>query len=335
MKKKKNAITRRDFLKKAAFTIGAITLADYTSIAGGLNMNKNKSPVFFTPVISYQTLLNIYSKVSERKNLPGKTAVKLHSGEPGGHYYPKPYLIKNLVQSLNGTVVECNTAYPGERTKTESHKQVLNDHGFTEIAPVEILDANGSIKLEVPKGKHIKENYVGAGFSEYNSYLILSHFKGHAMAGFGGAIKNTAIGIASAEGKMLIHTAGHTKSLDDFKLAFETNQNHFLESMAEAALSINSALSGNLIYINLMNNLSVDCDCDSDPAPPELSDIGVLASLDPVALDKACVDLIYEANKERSASLRNRFEEKNGQHVLDYAENIGLGSKAYDLVMMD
>ena len=332
---KKNGLSRRDFLKKAAFTIGAITLAEYTSIAGGLNFNQSKSPVFFTPVISYQSLLNIYSKVSEEKNLPGKTAVKLHSGEPGGHYYPKPYLIENLVQSLNGTIVECNTAYPGERSNTESHKQVLKDHGFNAIAPVEILDENGSVKLEVPRGKHIKENYVGAGFSDYNSFLVLSHFKGHAMAGFGGAIKNMSIGIASVEGKMWIHTAGLTGDVDDFKLCFETEQNRFLESMAEASLSIESALSGNIIYINLMNNLSVDCDCDNDPAPPEMSDIGILASLDPVALDKACVDLIYEADKERSASLRERFEERNGKHVLDYAESIGLGSKAYDLVLLD
>lgn len=326
-----NVSSRRKFLKKLALSGGAITLAKYSSLANGLNFYHDESPVFFTTEMNNESLLNIYSKVSEARSLSGKIAVKLHSGEPGGHHFASPSLIKNLVQS----VVECNTAYQGKRFETENHKQVIKDHGFASIAPFEILDENDSITLEVPKGKNIKENYIGTGFANYDSFLILSHFKRHAMAGFGGAIKNMAIGIASSKGKMWIHTAGLTKSTDDFEQCFKTEQDRFLESMAEAALSVNAALSGRLIYINLMNNLSVDCDCDSNPAPPELNDIGILASLDPVALDKACVDLILQADKEKSAGLRQRFEEKNGPYLLDYAESIGLGSKSYKMVLMD
>ncbi|MCG6189958.1 DUF362 domain-containing protein [Maribellus maritimus] len=331
----KNVSSRRMFLKKLALSGGAITLAKYSSLANDLNFYHDKSPVFFTTEISNESLLNIYSKVSEAHSLSGKIAVKLHSGEPGGHHFASPSLIKNLVQSVNGTIVECNTAYQGKRFETKNHKQVIKDHGFASIAPFEILDENGSITLEVPKGKNIKDNYVGAGFAHYDSFLILSHFKGHAMAGFGGAIKNMAIGIASSKGKMWIHTAGLSKSTDDFEQCFKTEQDRFLESMAEAALSVDAALSGRLIYINLMNNLSIDCDCDSNPAPPELSDIGILASLDPVALDKACVDLILAADKEKSAGLRQRFEEKNGHYLLDYAESIGLGNQSYKMILMD
>lgn len=279
--------------------------------------------------------MKLYSKVHHGRKLPGKVAVKLHSGEPGGHYFPSPVLIKDLVQSVNGTIVECNTAYSGKRFETASHKQVLQAHGFTAIAPVDIMDEEGSIALTFPKGKNIKENFVGSHFINYDSFLILSHFKGHAMGGFGGAIKNMSIGIASAEGKMWIHTAGTTKSLDEFRLCFKTEQNLFLESMAEAAGSVTNRLGDNLVYINLMNNLSVDCDCDSSPAPPKLDDIGILASLDPVALDRACVDRVYAADKNQSADLRDRIESRNGTHTLDHAENLGLGSQNYILEGID
>lgn len=331
----KSLSSRREFLRKLALAGGAISLSKYSGLANSENFYRENSPVFFTSEISNNSLLNIYSRVSKGQSLSGRLAVKLHSGEPGGHHYASPSLIKNLVQSVNGTIVECNTAYPGKRFETESHKQVLKDHGFADIAPVEIMDEKGSVALKIPRGKNIKENYVGSGFLNYNSFLILSHFKGHAMAGFGGAIKNMSIGIASGEGKMWIHTAGLTRKREDFELCFKTDQNLFLESMAEAALSIDSALKGKLIYINLMNNLSIDCDCDNNPAPPELNDIGILASLDPVALDKACVDLIQAADKEKSAGLRNRFEEKNATHLLDHAENIGLGKKSYKLVLIE
>jgi uncharacterized Fe-S center protein len=279
--------------------------------------------------------MNIYSRISSGRSLPGKVAVKLHTGEPGGHNFPSPDLIKDLVQSLNGTIVECNTAYSGRRYNTASHKQVMVDHGFAAIAPVDIMNEDGFISLPFENGKNITENFVGSHFENYDSFLILSHFKGHAMGGFGGAFKNMSIGIASGEGKMWIHTAGKTKSLSDFNMAFSTSQDLFLESMAEAAGSVMNRLGDNLLYINLMNNLSVDCDCSSRPAAPELEDIGILASTDPVALDKACVDLIYAADPLKNASLRARMESRNAIHTLDHAEALGLGSRQYELVKID
>ena len=285
-----NDISRRTFLKNSAITIGTVAA---TGI-GGMRIApaaQAKPQVFFTKDISSSGLMKIHSKISELRKLSGTVAVKLHSGEPGGRHYPAPELIKGLVQSVNGTIVECNTAYPGKRFKTEDHKKALEDHGFAAIAPVDVMDEEGSISLPFDRGKNIQENFVGSHFKNYDSFLILSHFKGHAMGGFGGAIKNMSIGIASGEGKMWIHTAGATKSLKEFKRCFETKQDLFLESMAEASGSVMDHLGGRIMYINLMNYLSVDCDCDSSPAPPKMDDIGILASLDPVALDRACVDL--------------------------------------------
>jgi uncharacterized Fe-S center protein len=237
---------------------------------------------------------------------------------------------------VDGTIVECNTAYPGKRFKTVDHMKALEDHGFTGIAPVDIMDENGSISLPFPNGKHLQENFVGANFANYDSFLILSHFKGHAMGGFGGAIKNMSIGIASGEGKMWIHTAGVTRSLADFSLCFKTDQDMFLESMAEAAGSVIDKLgTERIVYVNLMNNLSIDCDCDNNPALPELDDIGILASMDPVALDRACVDLVYAADEAKSASLRERIESRHGTHTLDHAETLGFGRQEYTLVGID
>jgi uncharacterized Fe-S center protein len=287
--------------------------------------------VYMTKDISPAGLAAVYKALG--KDLPGKVAVKLSTGEPGGHYFLSVDLIKDLVHSVNGTIVECNTAYPGQRAKTEQHKQVTIDHGFAAIAPVDIMDEDGSIILPFPNGSHIRENYVGSHFSKYNSFLVLSHFKGHLMGGFGGALKNISIGIASAEGKNWIHTAGVSRT--DFSLAFKTNQNAFLESMAEAAGSVINKMGENILYVNVMNNLSVDCDCDSHPAPPEMGDIGILASTDPVALDKACVDLIYAADKKASAALRERIESRNGTLILQHAEALGLGTQKYKLVTID
>ena len=285
------------------------------------------SQVFFTQDISSNGLLNIYSRVVLNRELPGKVAVKLHSGEPGGHYFPDPNLIKDLVQSINGTIVECNTAYGGGRSQTSAHKQVMIDHGFAAIAPTDIMDEEGYISLPFPNGTRIKEDFVGSHFANYDSFLILSHFKGHAMGGYGGAIKNMSIGIASIAGKCWIHSAGNSMSSP-----WGGVQDPFLESMAEAAGAVINKLNNQILYVNLMNNLSVDCDCDSNPAPPALEDIGILASLDPVALDKACVDLIYAADPQKSASLRERIESRNGIHTLDHAEAIGLGSQNYELI---
>jgi uncharacterized Fe-S center protein len=326
-----NNITRRNFIKSSAIALSSIAISAHGAFAQQTNAPK----VFFTGEINPQGLLKVYSQAMQGRKLPGKVAVKLHSGEPGGHNYPAPFLVKDLVQSVDGTIVECNTAYSGRRFTTADHMKAMEDHGFTGIAPVEIMDERGSITLPCPRHKHLAENYVGAGFKNYDSFLILSHFKGHAMGGFGGAVKNMSIGIASGEGKMWIHTAGKTRTLGDFSQCFSTKQDDFLESMAEAAGSVVNSLGNNIVYVNLMNNLSIDCDCDSSPAAPELDDIGILASTDPIALDKACVDLVYAADKKQSASLRHRMESKHGIHTLNYGAQIGLGSLNYELVSID
>jgi uncharacterized Fe-S center protein len=287
--------------------------------------------VYMIKKITPEALQAIYQSLGKKLN--GKVAVKLSTGEPGGHNFLSAELIKGLVHSVNGTIVECNTAYNGQRATTEKHKQVATDHGFAAIAPVDIMDEDGSIALPFPQGSHIREDFVGSHFTNYNSYLVLSHFKGHMMGGFGGALKNISIGIASAEGKNWIHTAGVSRT--DFSLAFRTNQNAFLESMAEAAGAVMKSLGDNILYINVMNNISIDCDCDSHPAAPEMQDIGILASTDPVALDRACVDLVYAADEKSSATMRERIESRNGTLILHHAEALGLGTQKYKLVQID
>jgi uncharacterized Fe-S center protein len=286
------------------------------------------SRVYMTGDVSPASLAAVYRALD--RPLPGRVAVKLSTGEPGGHHFLSPDLIKDLVQSLKGTIVESNTAYGGRRASTALHKQVARDHGFTAIAPVDILDEEGSISLPYAKGKNITEDLVGSRFTNYDSYLILSHFKGHSMGGFGGALKNMSIGIASSIGKAWIHSGGTSRTHP-----WGGKQNAFLESMAEASGAVMDYLGDRIVYINVMNHLSIDCDCSSNPAPPELDDIGILASLDPVALDRACVDQIYASDTRRSASLRGRIESRNGVHILDHAEALGLGSQTYELVMLN
>jgi len=259
---------RRGFIKTSGVAFGTVAINRILLSGNPALASENNPTVFFPSDISTNGLRKIYSKLEQSKKLPGKVAVKLHSGEPGGHYFLNPNLIKDLVQSLNGTIVECNTAYSGRRTNAASHKQVLQDHGFTAIAPVDVMDEEGVMSLPFPEGKNIKEDFVGSHFANYDSFLVLSHFKGHAMGGFGGAIKNMSIGIAAPEGKMWIHTAGVTNRVADFAMCFSADQNRFLESMAEAAGSVINKLNKNIVYINVMNNLSVDCDCSSRPAPP-------------------------------------------------------------------
>lgn len=285
------------------------------------------STVYMTSEITPEALMEIYAALGT--GLEGDNiAVKLSTGEPPNSNYLDPDLIKDLVQSVNGTIVECNTAYGGSRSETAMHYQVAEDHGFTEIADVVIMDEDGSTAIPVEGGTHLKENYVGAHFPEYDGFLVLSHFKGHAMAGFGGAIKNISIGIGSAEGKCLIHTAG---SSHDSPWGGE--QNAFLESMAEAGKSVVDSLDGNILFINVMNHLSIDCDCDGNPAKADIHDIGILASTDPVALDQACVDLIYQA--EGREALVSRMEGRNAELVLEHGEEIGLGSRSYQLKRID
>lgn len=281
--------------------------------------------VYMTTDISADGLISIYKALEA--NPQGNIAVKLSTGEPGSNYL-RTDLIGDLVQSLeNPTIVECNTAYGGSRSNTAMHYQVAEDHGYTAIANVDIMDENGSMTLPVTGGTNLTENYVGANFANYDYFVVLSHFKGHSMAGFGGAIKNISIGIASSEGKAHIHSGGTGGSM------WGGDQNAFLESMAEAGKSVVEALDGNILYINVMNRLSVDCDCDGSPAEPDMHDIGILASYDPVALDQACVDLVYEA--EDGAALIQRIESRNGLHTLEHAEAIGLGSRTYELVNID
>lgn len=285
--------------------------------------NKSKAVVYMTTDINPEGLIAIYEALAHKAT--GRVAVKISSGEPGGHHFLSPKLIAPLVQSVNGTIVECNTAYGGGRADTISHRHAVEKHGFTAIAPVDIMDADGSMSIPVTNGKHLKEDLVGSHLANYDFVINLAHFKGHAMAGFGGVLKNMSIGIASSMGKSVIHSAG--KETTGFGI--NTAKDDFLESMAEAAKAVADYVGENIVYINVMNNLSVDCDCDSNPAKPEMADIGILAGLDPVALDQACVDLVYAAQDGKA--LIERMESRHGIHTVEHAEELGLGTRNYDL----
>lgn len=287
-----------------------------------------KPIVYFTKEITPESLIMMYEKLG--KKLEGKVAIKISTGEMGGHNYLKPELISGLVNKLNGTIVECNTAYQGKRNTTKDHWETIKAHGFTDIAPVDIMDEEGDIAIEVKGGKHLKENFVGSHIQNYDSMLMLSHFKGHAMGGIGGALKNMSIGVASSRGKAWIHTAG---KIDDVKLLWKNiaSQDDFLESMAEADKSVVDYMKGNIVYINVINNLSVDCDCASDPEAPCMADIGIAGSLDPVALDKACLDMIYASSDEGRDHFIERVETRHGVHTIEHAEEMGLGSMEYEV----
>ena len=285
-----------------------------------------KAKVYFTREITPEKVVEMYSALGVE--LPGRVAVKVHSGEKGNQNFLRPEFWKPMVDKIKGTIVECNTAYQGSRTETQMHYQVASDHGSTDIADLVIMDEDGSATIPVEGGTRMTENLVGAHFPEYDGFLVLSHFKGHAIAGFGGAIKNISIGMASQEGKCLIHTDGQSHTSP-----WGGAQDPFLECMAEAGKSVRDAVDGNILYINVPNRLSVDCDCDSSPAEPDMHDIGILASTDPVALDQASVDLVYEA--EDGASLVERMESRNAEHVLQHGEEVGLGNRSYELVSID
>lgn len=286
------------------------------------------SKVYMITEISSDNLVKIYEALG--REATGKVAVKLSTGEPGGHNFLQPALIKELVQGVNGTIVECNTAYGGGRSSTASHLKAAEDHGFTAIAPVDIMDAEGEAELPLSGGKHLTRDIVGSHFLNYEFTIILSHFKGHAMGGFGGAIKNMSIGIASSNGKRLIHSAGTSTTSWG-----SPAQDDFLESMAEAAKAVADHCGENILYISVANNLSVDCDCDSHPADPQMGDIGILASLDPVALDKACTDLVRASEDHGKIHLIERIDSRHGMHTLEHAEAIGLGSQRYELIKLD
>ena len=282
--------------------------------------------VYFISDISPESLVKAYQALNVE--LPGKVGVKLSTGESERSNYLRPALIGDLVQLLDGTIVECNTAYGGSRASTAMHLQLAQDHGFTEIADVDILDAEDSMELSIEGGNRLNVDYVGSHFANYDAFLVLSHFKGHAMAGFGGAIKNISIGFGSSMGKVWIHSGGTRTSGSIWG-----DQDPFLESMADAAKAVDTAMGDNIVYISVLNRLSVDCDCDGNPDEPDMHDIGILASVDPLAVDQAAIDLVYAMPD--SASLVGRIESRNGLHTLDAAEAVGLGSRNYNLVIIE
>ena len=315
------------FTAASADEISGADLIDWSAMR---NMTESDgSAVYMTTDISPEGLVAIYEALGFKAQ--GNVAVKISTGEPPASNYLDPALIKDLVQSLDATIVECNTAYAGPRSATAMHYQVAEDHGFTAIAPFVILDEDGSVGLPVNGGTYLTEDLVGAHFYDYDTYVILSHFKGHAMAGFGGAIKNISIGLGSSAGKIRIHTHG----LSDSAWVSEDTDS-FQMSMAEAGLAVSDALGNGerIVYINVMNRLSIDCDCDGYASDPDMHDIGILASTDPVALDQACVDLIY-ASGDDSESFIERIEELDGELSLEHAEEIGLGSRSYHIVSID
>lgn len=290
------------------------------------------SVVYFTSEISPESLLKIYQALG--KEATGKVAVKISTGESSQSNQLAPALIAPLVQSVGGTLVECNTAYQGNRSGTAAHRRAIQERGYNEIATVDIMDEDGYIDIPVADKKYLPFDRVGSHLANYDFLINLAHFKGHAMGGFGGVLKNQSIGIASPEGKTLIHTAG---VYDDPRYVFQQphGQDAFLESMAAAAQAVHNYFDGKVIYINVMNNLSVDCDCDGHPSAPQMKDIGILASLDPVALDKACLDLVFNhqsTSGDNSAPLIQRINSCQGAHTVDYAAEIGLGNLAYDLI---
>ena len=283
-----------------------------------------KSKVYFSKNITADEIVKMYEKLGI--TLPGNVAVKVHSGEAGNQNFLGPDLYKEVINKVNGTVVECNTAYAGKRNTTEEHWQTMKEHGWTENFKVDIMDADGEIELPIPSGAKIKVNYVGKNIEKYDSMLVLSHFKGHPMGGFGGALKNISIGIASSHGKAYIHGAG------DVEKIWTADGNAFKEAMADADKSIMDYFKENIAFINVMANMSVDCDCCAVAEDPCMKDIGVLASLDPVALDKACLDLVYASKDPGRDHLIERIESRNGAHIIEAAEKLGVGSTEYELI---
>ena len=291
-----------------------------------------KAKVYFTKNITPEAVLEIYKKLNI--TLDGKVAVKLHSGEKGNQNYIRPEFVKPIIDFVEGTVVECNTAYQGARNTTEKHKQLMKDHHWSNFFDVDIMDESGDLVLDIDGGKVIDKNYVGKNIKNYNSLLVLSHFKGHPMGGYGGALKQLSIGCASSAGKCWIHSGGKTTSQAEV-WKNHADQNVFLEAMAESAGSVMKLFEGKIAFINIMCNMSVDCDCCAVAEDPCIKDIGILASLDPVAIDQACIDLVYNSNDSGKAHLIERIESRNGLHTIETAAAIGVGTKDYELVNLD
>ena len=288
-----------------------------------------KAKVYFTREITPESVVKMFKMLG--KELPGKVAVKVHSGEEGNQNYLHPEFMKPMVEEVGGTVVECNTAYEGERDTTEKHIRLMENHGWSKYFNVDIMDAEGPDDvLEIENGKVIKKNYVGKNLKNYDSMLVLSHFKGHPMGGYGGALKQLSIGVASGAGKRYIHCAG--KEGGSYEDMFTTDQIKFLEAMADAASSVVKHFKGNIAYINIMKNMSVDCDCCNVAEDPCMADIGILASLDPVAIDQACIDLVKASDDPGRDHLLERINSRHGTHTIDAAAELGIGTKEYELI---
>lgn len=286
-----------------------------------------KSKVFFIPDCEKESVLKLYKALG--KELTGKVAVKVHSGETGNQNFLRPDFWKELIDYVGGTVAETNTAYEGTRNTTQKHLKTLKEHGWSELFPFDLLDGEGEdMMLEIPEGKVIKKNFVGKNTAKYDALLVLSHFKGHPMGGYGGALKQLSIGMASSYGKAYIHGAGEVEKI------WTAEHNSFLMSMADAAKSVVDYFKGNCVYINVMKNMSVDCDCCAVAEDPCMKDIGMLISLDPVAIDKACLDLVYKSDDPGKAHLIERIESRNGAFTIDAAAELGIGSKEYNLIAL-
>ena len=284
-----------------------------------------KAKVYFSREITPQKVVEMFEVLN--KGLPGKVAIKVHSGEKGNQNYLHPEFMKPMVEHVKGTIVECNTAYKGERNTTEKHKKLMEEHGWSKYFDVDILDSEPEdLELEIPNGQVIKKNYLGKNIKNYDSMLVLSHFKGHPMGGYGGALKQLSIGCASSYGKAYIHGAGNPKRI------WTANHNKFLESMADSAYSVVEYFKGNIAYINIMCNMSVDCDCCAKAEDPCMKDIGILSSIDPIALDQACIDLVYNSNDPGRDHLVKRIESRNGIHTINESAKLGFGTKEYELI---
>lgn len=291
-----------------------------------------KAKVYFTKEITEESLVKIYEKLGIE--LKGNVAVKLHSGEEGNQNYLRPEFVKNIIDRVGGTVVECNTAYDGARNTTEKHKKLITSHGWDKYYKVDIMDSEKDITLDIPNGLVIKKDYVGSHLDNYDSMLVLSHFKGHPMGGYGGALKQLSIGVASSSGKAYIHTAGKTTDMNKLWDNLP-EQDKFLEAMADAASAVHNKFQGNIAYINVMKNMSVDCDCCAVAEDPCMKDIGVLASLDPIAIDKACIDLVYNSSDPGRDHLVERIDSRHGTHILKAADKLGFGTTDYELINID
>ncbi len=290
-----------------------------------------KAKVYFISEITPENVVKVFKKLG--KDLSGRVAVKVHSGERGNQNYLKPLFMKPIIDFVSGTVVECNTAYDGARDTTEKHKELMKEHEWSKYFNVDIMDSEDDIVLDIPNGKVIKKNYVGKNIENYDSMLVLSHFKGHPMGGYGGALKQLSIGVASSKGKRYIHCVG--KENGSYEDMFRVDQDSFLEAMADAVSSVVKYFNGNIAYINVMCNMSVDCDCCNVAEDPCMKDIGILASLDPIAIDEACIDLVKNSNDPGRDHLLERINSRHGTHTIDAAVDLGFGTKDYELIRVD